>query len=370
MAEVIIDLSAIRHNVAQLVEIAAPALVMAIVKADGYNHGAQRAARAALAGGAHQLGVATLAEAVSLRASGIDCPISAWMWVPGQDLSAAFNAQVTVGVPSLAHAQFLSDAAAQHHHTTNSPVRVGLMVDTGLSRSGVSVADLTAVLELFAQHKDVLEVTGLYSHLASADMDAGLETTNVQAKRFQEAIDQARAAGLPVPHNHLANTPATLNRKDLHHQMVRPGVSVYGVDPLETPSGLQLRPAMTLRGRVTTTRTVPAGEGVSYGLTWRAQRDTRTAVVALGYADGIPRSASGRFEVVINGQRYAQIGRVCMDQFVIELPANAEVTPGDWAIIFGEGGPSIEEFAAAAGTIPYEILTLPRGPRVTRRYHD
>lgn len=364
LAELLIDLSAIRDNVAQLVRVAAPAQVMAIVKADGYNHGAAQVAQAALEGGAHQLGVATLAEAVRLRGEGVTCPITAWMWFPGEDLAPAFDAQVTVGVPSLAHAKFLFDAAAEHPHTTP---RVALMVDTGLSRSGVSRFELSEVIQLLAEHQDVLEVTGAFSHLASADMDAGQEVTDLQAQRFQEAIDQARAAGLAMPCNHLANTPATLNRKDVHHQMVRPGVSVYGVDPLETRSDVNLRGAMTLRARVVTTRVVPKGEGVSYGLTWRAQQDTRTAVVALGYADGIPRAASGRFEVAINGRRYPQIGRVCMDQFVVALPEDADVQPGDWAVVFGAGGPSVDEFAAAAETIAYEILTLPRGPRVARK---
>ena len=368
LAELIIDVSAIRDNVSTLVDIASPAQVMAIIKADGYNHGAQDVAQAAIDGGAHQLGVATIAEAMNLRNYGFTCPIHAWMWCPGENLTAPMAADITIGVPSIAHAKAVVHAATERHAATGRKARVCLMVDTGMSRSGVSPSELTGTIELLAEHRDVVDVTGMSSHLASADMDSGREITDLQNTRFSRAIQQARCAGLSVDTNHLANTPATLSRPDLRHQMVRPGVSIYGVDPLETSSGVQLRSAMTFRARVITTRTVPAGEGVSYGHQWRAQRDTRTAVVAAGYADGVPRSASGRFEVAINGQRYKQIGRVCMDQFVIELPDDANVEPGDWAVIFGHGGPHVDELAAATGTIAYENLTLPRGPRVTRRH--
>ncbi|KAB3522896.1 alanine racemase [Corynebacterium sp. zg254] len=367
LAEVIVDISAIRANVRTLVDKAAPAQVMAIVKADGYNHGASVAAQAALDGGAQMLGVATCAEALSLRTQGFTCPITAWMWIPGEPLEDVFAEDITVGIPSLAHAEAFVQAAAAASEASGIRPKAGLMVDTGLSRSGISPVELDQVIDFLAQHAQTFEMTGAFSHLASADMDAGREVTDLQAARFNAAIAKAEAAGLAMPANHLANTPALLSRPDLRYQVVRPGVSVYGIDPMETPTDTHFAPAMTLRARVVTTRTVQAGEGVSYGHLWHAQQDTTTAVVALGYADGIPRSASGKFSVAINGTRYPQIGRVCMDQFVVDLGQDHSVKPGDWAVVFGHNGPHVDEFAQASGTISYENLTLPRGPRVARR---
>lgn len=382
LAELVVDLDAIAHNVRVFREAAAPAGVLAVVKADAYNHGVDVVAPAMLDAGVEQLGVATLGEALHLREilaglgeSYASAPITAWMWTPGEDLAEVFAADINVGVPSLAHARSLVDQAekTQREAQVSAPVRVTLMVDTGLSRSGVSPAEWRETVELLASKTELVEVTGVMTHMASAD-DPKSEANNLQAARFAEAIEFCRSRGLRVPCNHIANTPATLHRPDLAYQLVRPGVGLYGIDPIGV--GVELKAAMTLRARVTTTRVVPKGEGVSYSHTWRAQRDTRTAVVALGYADGLPRSVSGKMQVTINGKTYPQIGRVCMDQIVVELgPADgtegstngaADVKPGDWAVIFGEGGNSADEFAELAGTISYEVLTMPRGPRVKR----
>ncbi|WP_256329885.1 alanine racemase [Corynebacterium jeikeium] len=387
LAELVVDLDAIAHNVRVFREAAAPAGVLAVVKADAYNHGVDVVAPAMLDAGVEQLGVATLGEALHLREilaglgeSYASAPITAWMWTPGEDLAEVFAADINVGVPSLAHARSLVEqaATAQREAQVSAPVRVTLMVDTGLSRSGVSPAEWRETVELLASKTELVEVTGVMTHMASAD-DPKSEANNLQAARFAEAIEFCRSRGLRVPCNHIANTPATLHRPDLAYQLVRPGVGLYGIDPIGVD--VELRAAMTLRARVTTTRVVPKGEGVSYSHTWRAQRDTRTAVVALGYADGLPRSVSGQMQVTINGKAYPQIGRVCMDQIVVELgpvdnaaasaadsaaDGETDVKPGDWAVIFGEGGNSADEFAELAGTISYEVLTMPRGPRVKR----
>lgn len=383
LAELVVDLDAIAHNVRVFREAAVPAGVLAVVKADAYNHGVDVVAPAMLDAGVEQLGVATLGEALHLREilGGLgECyasaPITAWMWTPDEDLAELFAADINVGVPSLAHARSLVEQAekAQREAQVSAPVRVTLMVDTGLSRSGVSPAEWQETVELLASKTELVEVTGVMTHMASAD-DPKSEANDLQAARFAEAIEFCRSRGLRVPCNHIANTPATLHRPDLAYQLVRPGVGLYGIDPIGVD--VELRAAMTLRARVTTTRVVPKGEGVSYSHTWRAQRDTRTAVVALGYADGLPRSASGKMQVTINGKAYPQIGRVCMDQIVVELGAAdstaagvaddaADVKPGDWAVIFGENGNSADEFAELAGTISYEVLTMPRGPRVKR----
>lgn len=375
LAELVVDLDAIAHNVRVFREAAAPAGVLAVVKADAYNHGVDVVAPAMLDAGVEQLGVATLGEALHLREiltelgeSYASTPITAWMWTPDDDLAEVFAADINVGVPSLAHARSLVDQAEKTHQDAqvSAPVQVTLMVDTGLSRSGVSPAEWQETVELLASNTELAEVTGVMTHMASAD-DPKSEANNLQAARFAEAIEFCRSCGLPVPRNHIANTPATLHRPDLAYELVRPGVGLYGIDPIGV--GVELKAAMTLRARVTTTRVVPKGEGVSYSHTWRAQRDTRTAVVALGYADGLPRSVSGKMQVTINGKTYSQIGRVCMDQIVVELgPADStvDVKPGDWAVVFGQGGTRVDEFAELAGTISYEVLTMPRGPRVKR----
>ena len=382
LAELVVDLDAIAHNVRVFREAAAPAGVLAVVKADAYNHGVDVVAPAMLDAGVEQLGVATLGEALHLREiltelgeSYASAPITAWMWTPEEDLADVFAADINVGVPSLAHARSLVEQAekARREAQVSTPVRVTLMVDTGLSRSGVSPAEWQKTVELLASNTELVEVTGVMTHMASAD-DPKSEANNLQAARFAEAIEFCRSRGLRVPRNHIANTPATLHRPDLAYELVRPGVGLYGIDPIGV--GVELKAAMTLRARVTTTRVVPKGEGVSYSHTWRAQRDTRTAVVALGYADGLPRSVSGKMQVTINGKTYPQIGRVCMDQIVVELgPADgaegaadgaADVKPGDWAVIFGQGGTSTDDFAELAGTISYEVLTMPRGSRIKR----
>ncbi|MGP9759225.1 alanine racemase [Corynebacterium sp. AOP12-C2-36] len=383
LAELVVDLDAVDHNVRTLVRVAAPAGVMAIVKADGYNHGMVDVARTAVDAGAAALGVATLGEAVALRDAGIHAPVTAWMWLPDAVLghvAAACAADVTLGVPSVEHLLAAVDASRTAVVGGASPLSVSLMADTGLSRSGIEAArwDEAVRIAVDAVDEGVLTVSGVLSHLAVAD-DPSSPVTDLQAARFTDAVQACRAAGLDVPVNHLANTPATLTRPDLRHEMVRPGVSVYGVyavDPTVIPVGepgpVELREAMTVRARVVTTRVVPEGEGVSYGHLWRAPRDTRTAVVAMGYADGLPRSLSGRFGVTVDGTWYPQIGRVCMDQVVVDLgPAHedgpgAAVRPGDWAVVFGQGGRSVEEIAGAADTIAYEVLTMPRG-RLSRR---
>lgn len=375
LAELVVDLDAIAHNVRVFREAAAPAGVLAVVKADAYNHGVDVVAPAMLDAGVEELGVATLGEALHLREiltelgeSYASTPITAWMWTPDDDLAEVFATDINVGVPSLAHARSLVEQAekAQQEAQVSGSVRATLMVDTGLSRSGVSPAEWQETVELLASNTELAEVTGVMTHMASAD-DPKSEANNLQAARFAEAIEFCRSCGLRVSRNHIANTPATLHRPDLAYELVRPGVGLYGIDPIGV--GVELKAAMTLRARVTTTRVVPKGEGVSYSHTWRAQRDTRTAVVALGYADGLPRSVSGKMQVTINGKAYSQIGRVCMDQIVVELgPADstADVKPGDWAVVFGQGGTRVDEFAELAGTISYEVLTMPRGPRVKR----
>ncbi|QGU06485.1 Alanine racemase [Corynebacterium occultum] len=349
-----IDLGAIAHNTRLLKELVGAVRLMAVVKADGYNHGAVDVARTMLANGADALGVATLAEAHALREAGIRAPLLAWIWSPEQDFRAAIAADIELGIPTTAHAKALIDAAA--------PARVALKLDTGLHRSGLDETEWEPVFRALktAEH---LEVTGLFSHLASADDPADPETDR-QAERFRSALNLARDIGLETPCNHLCNSPATLTRPDLHFQQVRVGLACYGLEPVP---GLAhgLKPAMSWEASVAAIKPIAAGEGSSYGLTWRAAQDGQLALVPCGYADGLPRAAQGHLEVGINGQRYPQVGRVCMDQFVVDLGENPqEVSPGDTVTIFGEGGMSATELADGLGTINYEVVCRPTGRTV------
>lgn len=352
-----IDLDAIAHNTRLLKEKVGGARLMAVVKADGYGHGAVEVARTMSAHGADAFGVATLAEGVELREAGIEAPILAWIWSPAQDVAEALALNIELAVPSLEHARTLVDA--------DVPARVCVKVDTGLHRSGVDEADLDEVLTVL-RDADHLTVTGLFSHLACADEPDNPETDR-QAERFRRAIDRARELGLELPVNHLCNSPAALTRPDLHFDQVRVGVALYGQEPIPGRDH-GLRPAMTWSASVSVVKPIAAGEGSSYGLTWRASEPGYLAVVPCGYADGLPRAAQGHLEVGIGGHRYPQVGRVCMDQIVVSLGANPHgVRPGDEAVIFGEGGMSATELADALGTINYEIICLPAG-RTVRTY--
>ncbi|WP_448851536.1 alanine racemase [Corynebacterium sp. 335C] len=358
-----IDASAIAANAARVREVSGAPRVMAVVKADGYGHGGVTAAKAALAGGADQLGVVTPAEALELRDAGVDAPILAWIWEPGHQAAVverAVGRDIDLAVQSAAH---LEAIAAAGRRVGRRP-RVTVKVDTGMNRGGFSVAngDLEAAADALAEaHRSgAVEITGAMSHLACAD-EPGDPSIDMQADRFRAAIDLLRGRGLELPVNHLANSAAAVSRPDLAFDMVRPGIAIYGLEPF--PGAVDgLRPAMTLVSRVQLVKDVPAGEAVSYGRTWTAERDTRVAVVPWGYADGLPRALSGRFSVAVNGRRYPQVGRVCMDQFVIEV--DDAVRPGDEVRVFGDGSggeSTATDLAEAMGTISYEIVTGVRG---------
>lgn len=330
---------------------------MCVVKADAYGHGVEKVAPVMLKAGADVLGCATVDEAVALRKLGIDAELVAWMWEPDQDLSDALSSNIVIGVPSLAHAQVLVDIEV--------PVKVVIKVETGMHRNGVDPAQWD---EVFTVLRDAahIEVTGLMSHLACAD-EPDNPHTDIQAAEFQQAVDRARELGLECPINHLANSPATLTRKDLHFDQVRVGLACYGLEPV---AGLDhgLEPAMTWAANIINVKPIKKGESSCYGLTWTAPADGYLAVVPVGYADGLPRSIQGSLEVTISGKSYPHVGRVSMDQIVVDLGENPfGVSPDDEVIIFGEGGQSATQLADAAGTINYEIVCRPIG-RTKRTY--
>lgn len=367
-AQAVVDLAAVEHNVRVLREHAGSAQVMAVVKADGYGHGAVPVARAALAAGAAELGVATVTEALTLRDAGISAPILAWLHPHGMDFAPAVDAGIEVALSALRQLDDLVAAVTR----TGRAATVTAKVDTGLSRNGLSAEDFPAMVAALnrAQADGAVRIRGIMSHLVHGD-DPDNPFNSLQAQRLSDMRAYAHEHGVQFEVAHLANSPAALTRPDLAFDIVRPGVAVYGLSPIPERGDMGLRPAMTLKCPVALVRPIRAGDGVSYGHLWVAERDTTVALIPIGYADGVFRSLSGRFEVLIGGRRRPAVGRVCMDQFVVDLgPDAAGVTEGDDAILFGPGTHgelTAQDWAELLGTINYEIVTSPHG-RVTRTY--
>ncbi|MEU3621655.1 alanine racemase [Amycolatopsis coloradensis] len=367
-AEVVIDLSAIRHNVALLASRAPGAQTMAVVKADGYGHGALEVGRAAVEGGATWLGTCSLDEALALRRAGIGCRLFSWLDTPEADFAPAVAEDIDVAVSSLDELARVADGArrARDFSGLSALSRVHLKIDTGLSRNGCPPAEWPALVKAAAAAKPLIDVVAIWSHLACAD-EPGHPSIDAQAKRFDEAYDIARAAGLN-PMRHLANSAAVLTRPDLNFDLVRPGIAIYGLNPV--PVAEDLRPAMTFKSSVVLTKRIAAGESVSYGHSWTAERDTTLALVPVGYADGVPRSLSGRMDVWLGGRRRPVAGRVCMDQLIVDC-GDDEPALGSEVILFGRGGfgePTAREWADKLGTIDYEIVTSMCRPRIHRTY--
>ena len=366
--EAVVDLAAIAHNVGILREHAGSAQVMAVVKADGYGHGATEVARAAVRAGVAELGVATVGEALALRRDGITAPVLAWLHPPGTDFAPALSADVQIGVSSARQVDDLIDAVER----TGRTAVVTIKVDTGLNRNGVGAQEYPDVLDALrrAAAADAVRVRGIMSHLVSGD-EPDNPLNDLQGQRFSAMLVEARRSGVDFEVAHLSNSPSAMTRPDLGFDMVRPGIAVYGLSPVPDLGGMGLLPAMTLRSQVAMVRPVRAGDGVSYGHTWIADRDTTLALLPLGYADGVFRALGGRIDVLINGRLRRSVGRICMDQFVVDLgPGAPDVAEGDQAVLFGpgsEGEPTAQDWAEALGTIHYEVVTSPRG-RVLRTY--
>jgi alanine racemase len=357
-AELVIDLAAIRHNVRLLKELAGTAM-MTVVKADGYGHGLLEVAGAAREAGADWLGVATLDEALALRAGGDTGPVLCWLTVPGEAYGEALRAGVDVSLYSVAE---LEEALS-----SGESGRVQLKVDTGLSRGGAPRSGWRALFEAAAA-QDRLEVTGIWSHFSSSD-EPDDPANDAQEKLFEEALDLARECGLEPRWRHLANSAATILRPSSRYDLVRCGIASYGLDPAPGVSPhIGLRPAMTARAELAMTKRVEAGAAVSYGRTWTAEHPTTLGLVPAGYADGLPRAGSDRAHVWVDGAARPVRGRICMDQLVVDLGeddpgAGAEVT------IFGPHGVTAQDWAEACGTISYEIVTRVGG-RFARRHVD
>ncbi|MFD9402156.1 alanine racemase [Streptomyces sp. NPDC060011] len=364
-----IDLAALRANVRALRAHAPTAALMAVVKSDAYGHGAVPCARAAREAGATWLGTATPEEALALRAAGIPGRIMCWLWTPGGPWAEAIEADLDVSVSGMWALREVTAAA----EAVGAPARVQLKADTGLGRGGCQPADWPELVAaaLAAEARGLLTVTGLWSHLACAD-EPGHPSIQAQLTLFREMVAHAEQQGARPEVRHIANSPATLTLPESHFDLVRTGIAVYGISPspeVGTPGDFGLRPVMTLSASLALIKHAPAGHGVSYGHHYVTPGETTLGLVPVGYADGIPRHASGTGPVLVAGKWRTVAGRVAMDQFVVDLGGD-EPEPGAQAVLFGPGDrgePTAEDWARAAGTIAYEIVTR-IGTRVPRVY--
>lgn len=376
-AEIVVDLSRIKQNVEELCTAVAahsdgPA-VMVVVKADGYGHGLFGSARAARAGGATWLGVAEREEALDLRGDGDTGRILAWLAMPGEDFGPLIEADVDVAAYSVAQLEEIV-AAAQ---ALGTPARVHLKVDTGLSRGGAAMREWPALVRAArtAEVDGHVVVAGIWSHLACAD-EPEHDANDEQEAAFEDALEIAEKAGLKPEVRHLANSAAALLRPSAWYDLVRFGIAAYGFSPAPEVVGadeLGILPAMTVRAKAALTKDLGPGDAVSYGHTYEVERPMRVALVPLGYGDGIPRHASSTAQVHARGKRGGVLGRVCMDQFVAEVPRGT--VAGDDIVLFGpgtSGEPTAQDWATWAGTISYEIVTRIGGNagRAERRWTD
>ena len=367
-----IDLAALRANVRTLRALAPGAALMAVVKSDAYGHGAVRCARAAVEAGAAWIGTATPEEALALRAAGLPghVRIMCWLWTPGGPWREAVEADLDVSVSGMWALREVVEAARQ----AGLPARVQLKADTGLGRSGCQPGDDWAELvteALRAEETGLIRITGLWSHFACAD-EPGHPSVAAQLALFREMTSYAEQRGVRPEVRHIANSPATLTLPESHFDLVRTGIAVYGISPspeLGSPADFGLRPVMTLSASLALVKHVPGGHGVSYGHHYVTPGETTLGLVPVGYADGIPRHASGTGPVLVGGKWRTVAGRVAMDQFVVDLGGD-EPEAGAEAVLFGPGDrgePTAEDWAQAAGTIAYEIVTR-IGTRVPRVY--
>ncbi|GAB2885423.1 alanine racemase [Nocardioides pacificus] len=355
-----IDLAAVAANTRLLADRAAGEL-MAVVKADGFGHGTVDVARTALAHGASSLGVTSIEEALALRCAGLQEPILSWLNPVDADFASALGADVDLAVPTALHLQAVAAAAARTRRTA----RVHLHLDTGMARDGSSPDAWSALCARArrAERAGLVSVVGVMGHLGCAEV-AGDPRTDAGLRTFRWGLEVAHATGLRPSLRHLAATAATLTEPRTHLDLCRVGAGLVGIDPSGTTP---LRGALTLTAPVVSVRRVAAGTGVGYGHTHVTDRPTRLVLLPLGYADGLPRATSGRAEVLLRGRRRPIVGRVSMDQIVVDV-GDDRVAIGETAVVLGPGDrgePTATEWAAWADTIPHEIVTG-IGPRVGR----
>ena len=358
----VVSLSRLRANFAAVKAQVGAAKVMAILKANAYGHGLEAVARC-LAPQADAFGVALVEEGIALRALGIENPILVMGGIWKRQIPLFLEHRLTFTVPSIARLSDIELAAAAH----GSKARIHLKIDTGMERIGIHHYNASSLLEAAALSPHV-EVEGVYSHFANADAE-DFAPTRLQLERFQEALRFYEQRSLPVPPRHIANSAALLRLPETHLDLVRPGLLLYGIYPFQAASRtLEVKPALSWRSRVVYFKVVEPGSPVSYGSTWQSDHRVRLVTVPVGYADGYFRALSNRASVVLRGRRHPQVGRVCMDQMMVNIESN-EAWNGDDVLLIGEqdgAKVTVEELAEWAGTVSYEILTAisARVPRI------
>jgi len=364
-----VNLSAIADNL-KLIKSKTTAQVLAVVKADAYGHGLIQVGKAAEAAGADWLGTALLEEGIALRNSGIKVPIISWLTPLGEDFKTAINLNIDLSVSSI---ELLAEVISAGKVVKKIP-RVHIEVDTGMSRGGVGddwQAFLTELTKAVIVNQ--INIVGIWSHFARAD-EPDEVMNKEQLTVFEDRIKSASAAGIKAEFIHIANSAAALTNKSADKNIIRWGIGLYGLSPdinnLGDSKSLNLKPAMRLKAKLHLVKAVKAGVSVGYGGTAITKSDTKLGVVTLGYADGIPRNANNLAGIFVAGNRAPLIGRVSMDQFVVDLGINSLAKTGDEVIVFGDGAGgeyTADEWAKAAGTINYEIVTR-IGSRVPRIY--
>ena len=357
-----INLSALRHNISAIKSrVAEGAKFCAVVKADAYGHGAVAVAREAVAQGADYLAVAVLSEAVKLREAGFTTPILILGPTQPQEADVVVRYRITQAVFTVEQAAALAAAALRQH----THAKVHLAVDTGMGRIGVRPGNAGAVAAAIAGLPGIW-LEGIFSHFASADSKDKMYAAE-QFRRFQEAVAAVEARGIQIELRHIANSAAILEMPETHLDMVRAGIILYGLWPSdEVEHVIDLRPVMKVKARLSCVKDYHPGETVSYGRTFMAAREMRVGTLPVGYADGYTRLYAGKAVVEIKGQRVPVVGRICMDQCMVDVTDVAGARVGDEAVLFGSSTLTADEAAGWLGTINYEVVCMisPRVPRV------
>ncbi|HHU31434.1 MAG: alanine racemase [Zhaonellaceae bacterium] len=362
-----IDLKAIDHNLNEVKRVISPSTdMMAIVKANGYGHGAVQVAERAVKAGAVYLGVALLQEAIELRKHGITTPILILGYTSEEDYKLLVKYQITQGIYQLTQAEILNEIAKSQ----GVKAKVHVKIDTGMGRLGFSVQESVEAIEKIAKLSHV-ELEGVFSHLAMSDAK-DKSYTYLQLEKFIKISQKLEQAGLDIKYKHLANSGGIIDLPETHFNLVRPGIILYGLYPSEEVdrTKIRLKQAMSFKTQISYVKEVPKGTSISYGCTYTTTRTSRIATLPLGYADGYSRLLSNRGMVLVGGKRVPVVGKICMDQFMIDVTEVENVKPGDEVVLFGSQGQeflSVEEIAELIGTINYEVLCMV-SYRVPRRY--
>ena len=374
-----IDLSAYAHNIRELKRIARPpARLMAVVKANGYGHGAVEVAREAISNGAENLAVARINEAIPLREAGLEVPILIFGYSSPDLAPLIIEYELTQTVYALSTAKALAEHAVRH----GKKINVHLKVDSGMGRLGLLLAstngnpDKNAIQDTVRTIKSItrlpgLTVEGIFTHFATAD-SADKSYANIQLNRFKELLNHLQKEGLEPPLRHAANSAALIDMPQSHLDMVRPGIATYGLHPSDevNQSIIDLKPVMTLKSRVIHIKEVAAGFNISYGITFQTKHHTTIATVPVGYADGFNRLLSSRGHMLVHGRRVPIVGRVCMDLTMLDIGGVADVALEDEVVVFGRQGNetvTADEIASDLDTINYEVVSTITG-RVPRVY--